>query len=140
MSTAFTTSRRVEFCDTDAAGIAHFAAFFRMMEQAEHDLLRSIGLSVIVHDAEGTLSWPRVSARCDFRAAAKFEDVLQIEVRIARLGERSVTYAHRFLRGSEELAAGEIVAVCCRMRENEAPKSAPIPPEFAEKLRQFAES
>ena len=45
MSTAFVTSRRVEFSDTDAAGIVHFVAFFRMMEQAEHELLRSVGLS-----------------------------------------------------------------------------------------------
>src|SRR4029078_7098971 len=98
MITAFVTTRRVEFSDTDAAGIMHFAAFFRMMEQAEHDLLRSVGLSVVSHDAAGTISWPRVSAKCDFRAAAKFEDVLQIEVRITRLGERSAAYAHRFLR------------------------------------------
>src|SRR5438876_10650892 len=97
MPTAFLTSRRVEFSDTDAAGIMHFAAFFRMMEQAEHDLLRSVGLSVVEHDLEGTLSWPRVSTKCDFSAAARFEDVLEIEVRVARLGERSVTYAHRFL-------------------------------------------
>src|SRR5881275_775439 len=97
MSTAFVTTRRVEFSDTDAAGIMHFAAFFRMMEQAEHELLRSVGLSVVEHDVEGTISWPRVSAKCDFAAAARFEDVLEIEVRVARLGERSVTYSHRFL-------------------------------------------
>jgi hypothetical protein len=43
MNAAFITTRRVEFSDTDAAGIAHFVAFFRWMEQAEHDLLRSVG-------------------------------------------------------------------------------------------------
>src|SRR5262249_6705753 len=106
MATAFVTTRRVEFSDTDAAGIAHFAAFFRMMEQAEHELLRSVGLSVVSHDAEGALSWPRVSAKCDFSAAARFEDVLQIEVRIARLGAKSVTYAHRFSKDGQEIAAG----------------------------------
>jgi len=137
MSTAFTTTRRVEFCDTDAAGIMHFATFFRMMEQAEHDLLRSVGLSVVMRDTTGTISWPRVSAKCDFRAAAKFEDVVQIEVQIARLGERSVTYAHRLLRGPQELAVGEVVAVCCRIRDGAPPQSVPMPVEFAEKLKQF---
>src|SRR5205807_8730736 len=96
MSTAFVTTRRVEFSDTDAAGIMHFAAFFRMMEQAEHDLLRSAALSVVVRDSAGTISWPRGSAKCDFSAAARFEDVLEIEVRIARLGKRTITYAHRY--------------------------------------------
>jgi 4-hydroxybenzoyl-CoA thioesterase/acyl-CoA thioester hydrolase len=64
MSTLFVTSRRVEFSDTDAAGIMHFVAFFRMMEQAEHDLLRSVGLSVVMSGAAGKVSWPRVAAHC----------------------------------------------------------------------------
>jgi acyl-CoA thioester hydrolase len=140
MTTAFVTTRRVEFSDTDAAGIMHFAAFFRMMEQAEHDLLRSVGLSVVQHDAEGTLSWPRVNAQCDFQSAARFEELLTIEVRIARLGERSVTYAHRFLRDGQLLASGEITAVCCRLQPHGPPKSLPIPAAIAVKLRPFAAS
>jgi len=137
VSTAFITSRHVEFSDTDAAGMMHFVAFFRMMEQAEHDLLRSVGLSVVMHDANGKISWPRVAARCDFQAAARFEDLLQIEVHIARLGERSITYAHRFLRDGALLASGEITAVCCRIREGELPQSMPIPAAFVEKLHAF---
>lgn len=137
MTTTFVTTRRVEFSDTDAAGIMHFAAFFRMMEQAEHDLLRSVGLSVVQHDAEGTLSWPRVNAKCDFSSAARFEELLTIEVRIARLGQRSVTYAHRFLRDGQTLASGEITAVCCRLSPHGPPKSQPIPAAIAVKLRPF---
>ncbi len=137
MSTAFVTTRRVEFSDTDAAGIVHFVAFFRMMEQAEHDLLRSVGLSVVMRDSAGTISWPRVSAKCDFRAAARFEDVLEIEVRIARLGKRSVTYTHRFLRDGKELAGGEMTAVCCRMKDGKPPKSIDIPAAMVKKLKPF---
>ena len=46
MSQVFKTERRVEFRDTDAAGIVHFSVFFAYMEQAEHEFLRSLGLSV----------------------------------------------------------------------------------------------
>jgi acyl-CoA thioester hydrolase len=137
MATTFVTTRRVEFSDTDAAGIAHFAAFFRMMEQAEHDLLRSVGLSVVMHDASGKISWPRVTAKCDFQSAARFEDLLDIEVCITRLGKRSVTYSHRFTRSGEQLATGEITAVCCRIREAAPPKSIIIPPAIARKLKPF---
>ena len=137
MTTAFVTSRRVEFSDTDAAGMMHFVAFFRMMEQAEHDLLRSVGLSVVMQDSEGPISWPRVAARCDFQEAARFEDMLEIEVRIARLGERSVTYSHQFRRAGQPLAAGQVTAVCCRMHKGAAPESMPIPPAIADKLRPF---
>src|SRR5256885_14445167 len=133
MATAFITTRRVEFSDTDAAGMMHFVAFFRMMEQAEHDLLRSAGLSVVMHDAAGKISWPRVNAKCDFQAAARFEDLLEIEVRVARVGERSVTYSHRFLRAGQPLASGEVTAACCRIREGSLPESMPIPAAFVEK-------
>jgi len=137
MATKFVTTRRVEFSDTDAAGIMHFVAFFRMMEQAEHELLRSVGLSVVMHDATGKISWPRVNARCNFQSAARFEDLLEIEVRIARLGKTSVTYSHRFLRNREQLATGEITAVCCRIREGKTPKSIAIPAAMAKKLKPF---
>jgi 4-hydroxybenzoyl-CoA thioesterase/acyl-CoA thioester hydrolase len=115
----------------------HFASFFCFMEQAEHDLLRSVGLSVVVHDAAGKISWPRVAARCEFKSAAHFEDLVQIEVRLARLGEKSITYAHRFLRDGQELASGEVTAVCCRMHEGQPPQPIAIPATFAEKLRPF---
>ena len=42
-----TTRRRVEFRDTDAAGIVHFSAFFVWMESAEHELLRAAGVPVV---------------------------------------------------------------------------------------------
>ena len=132
MPEPFRTTRRVEFSDTDAAGIAHFAAFFRYMEQAEHELLRSVGLSV--HDHTTKIGWPRVSAKCDYRSAARFEDVLEIAVSIARLGEKSVTYACRFTRGGQEIAAGEITSVCCRIADHGPPQSMPIPETFRAKL------
>ena len=137
MSQLFQTTRRVEFCDTDAAGIAHFSAFFRYMEQAEHELLRGVGLSVFMVDDVGKFSWPRVGAKCDYRAAARFEDMLNIEVRITRLGEKSVTFAFRFECGGNELATGELTAVCCRLFPDAPPRSIPIPAWYADKIRPF---
>lgn len=129
------TTRRIEFRDTDAAGIAHFSAFFNFMEQAEHELLRSLGLSVMMHDAEGAISWPRVSVRCDFQSPVKFEDVVDIDVGIARLGERSVTYGFNFTHQGRPVAKGQIAAVCCRLKPGEPPVSIAIPEWIAEKLR-----
>ena len=44
---SFSATRRVEFRDTDAAGIMHFASFFPLMESVEHEFLRHLGLSVL---------------------------------------------------------------------------------------------
>ena len=65
MSDSYHTTRRVEWADTDAAGIIHFASFFRYMEAVEHEMLRARGLSVTVRQQDGLISWPRVSARCE---------------------------------------------------------------------------
>lgn len=138
MHPSFHVRRRVEFCETDAAGIAHFAAFFQYMEQAEHALLRHVGLSVLWQDAGGTVSWPRVDARCEFLAAVKFEDELEVAVAVARLGAKSVTYAFEFTLAGNLVAKGSIVAVCCRMIPGQSPQAIPIPEEFARQLRTYA--
>ncbi len=58
--------RRVQFHETDQAGVAHFSWFFRYMEEAEHALWRAAGLSI---DRAGCdTGWPRVSATFDFKS------------------------------------------------------------------------
>jgi 4-hydroxybenzoyl-CoA thioesterase/acyl-CoA thioester hydrolase len=136
--TVYHTTRRVEFRDTDMAGIAHFSAFFVMMEQIEHEFLRSRGLSVHQTDAEGVISWPRVSARCDYNSAVRFEDVMDVELRIARMGEKSITYAFVFSHHGHMVADGELTAVCCRMHGHQRPESIAIPPEMRAKLTNAA--
>ncbi len=137
MTVAFRTTRRVEFRDTDAAGIIHFSAFFHYMEEVEHEFLRSLGLSVLARDAEGIVSWPRVAASCQFRGAVKFEDVLGVELVVARIGEKSVTYAFQFTHQGREVADGEMTAVCCRMPQDGTPRSIPIPPEVLARLNKM---
>lgn len=135
MPIPFKTSRRVEFHDTDAAGIMHFSAFFRMLEVAEHELLRSLGLSVFMTDEAGPFSWPRVHASCDYRGAVRFEDVVEILVDVERLGAKSVTYRFRLSHQGREVAEGRMTSVCCRLHHDRPPQSIPIPAAIAEKLR-----
>lgn len=135
MSQPFILRRRVEFRDTDAAGIMHFSVYFNYMEVAEHELLRSLGTSVFFHDDQGDISWPRVSVACEYRGALKFEDEVEIQVRIERLGEKSVTYIFEFAKDGKEIARGKVTAVCCRLASDQPPKSIAIPQEIAAKLR-----
>lgn len=131
----FHTKRRVEFRDTDAAGIVHFSAFFVYMEQAEHEMLRSLGLSVAAHDDEGEIGWPRISATCEFLSPARFEELLDVETRVDRLGRKSVTYAFSFARDGIAVARGSMTSVCCRLRPGHAPQGIEIPAWFAHQLR-----
>jgi 4-hydroxybenzoyl-CoA thioesterase/acyl-CoA thioester hydrolase len=137
MATSFRATRRVEFHDTDAAGIMHFSAFFIYMEQVEHEWLRHLGLSVLMRDEHGAISWPRVSAKCEFHGAVRFEDVLEIDARIERLGEKSVTYAFDFTSRGSHVASGSLTSVCCRLGAEGELESIVIPRAIVDKLSMF---
>ncbi len=137
MSDEFHYKRRVEFCETDAAGIAHFSAYFQYMEQAEHAFLRHLGTSVIADDETGTISWPRVSAHCDYTDPVGFEDVLDIILRIERLGTKSVTYVFDFRLGETSVATGKLIAVCSRIIHGKPPEPIPIPSWLVEQMRPY---
>jgi len=127
MPEIFRTTRRVEFADTDMAGIVHFANFFRYMEAAEVEFLRSRGLSVKFTWEGEPISFPRVAASCDFEKPALFEDVLEIAVRLERLGRKSVTYAFEFRKDGEAIAHGQVTSACCRTTPDHRLEAMEIP-------------
>ena len=130
----FTTRRRVEFADTDTGGIVHFSRFFVFMETAEHEFLRSLGTEVHFEHEGETVGWPRVDASCTYRKPARFADVLDIELRIARKGSRSMSYGLRFLRDGELIAEGKVTSVCCVLSDPAGIRAIDIPAFLAEKL------
>ncbi len=132
----FRTTRRVEFCDTDMAGIVHFSNFFRYMEAAEVDFLRQRGLSVTLEWEGRKLGFPRVSANCDYIKPAHFQDVLDIAVTLERLGDKSATYAFEFSLRGELIAKGKVTSVCCRLGATDRLEAIDIPAGYRARLQQ----
>jgi acyl-CoA thioester hydrolase len=131
----FTTRRRVEFRDTDAAGIAHFSAFFFWMESVEHELLRAAGVAVVDRGADGVdASWPRVSVTCDYASAVRFGDELDVAVSVESIGRTSVTYAFAFAHDGRSVARGRVVAVRCLLRPDATPQPVAIPADIVARL------
>lgn len=134
MNLVYRSTKRVEFRDTDAAGIMHFSTYYTYMEEAEHEFLRSLGLSVSVVDGGQHLSWPRVATSCQYRDALRFEDEFYVDVLLERRGKKSVTYGFQFFRGKDLVAEGRSTAVFCRLQAGRRPESIPIPGWIAAKL------
>jgi YbgC/YbaW family acyl-CoA thioester hydrolase len=134
MSEPFRTRRRVEFADTDLAGIAHFSNFFRWMESAEVDFLASRGLNVDLGWEGRRLGFPRVSATCDYLKPVTFMDVVEIVVRLERLGSKSVTYAFEFSKNGEPVARGRVTSVCCLVLPHHGIEAVEIPEGIRAKL------
>ena len=134
----FTTRRRVEFRDTDAAGIVHFSAFFFWMESVEHELLRAAGVAVVERGSDGVdASWPRVSASCDYLAPIRFGDEVAVTAAVERVGGSSVAYRFAFTHAGRAVANGRVVAVHCLMRPAGGPEATPIPDDIRGRLERF---
>ena len=106
-------------------------------KDAEHEFWRLLGTSVVAADDQGHLSWPRVSCTCNYTGSVKFEDLLDIEMKLERLGEKSITFEYHFRHGEREVAQGRMTAVCCRFPPGEPPKSVPIPPALREQIESY---
>lgn len=123
----FKLIRRVEFAETDMAGIVHFSNFFRMMEATEHAFFRSLGYTIHGHEQGTTTGWPRVSASCDYRAPLRFEEEVEIHLLVAEVRSRSIRYQFIFRKPGDgsEVARGQVVAVCATV-EKTTGKLAPV--------------
>lgn len=153
----FRCRRLVEFRDTDAAGIAHFSAFFFWMESAEHELLRQVGLRVVDYEpddastlaaelaaAEATageqrleVSWPRVSVTADYKAAVRFGDEVDIAIAVADVGVSSVAYAFRFESAGRLVATGRVVVVRCLLRPGRKPLPVRLSTDILRRLEPY---
>ena len=123
--------RRVQFHETDVAGIVHFSWFFRYMEEAEHALWREAGLSI--HPPDTEIGWPRVACSCEFFGPAKFEDEITLKLRVTKVGGKSLSYEVDFLKGDTALAKGKLTSVCVAL-EDATFKAIAIPDPLRQKL------
>jgi acyl-CoA thioester hydrolase len=101
-----TIRRRVQWFDTDASTKEHNTAPLRWMEEAEAELLDSLG---IVHEVYGSL--PRAHVEMDYRRPLRFWDQIEVRVAVAELGRTSITYDFTVRKGDEVAVDGRVVAV-----------------------------
>jgi len=133
MAHEFKMQRRVEFCETDTAGIVHFSNFFRYMESAEHAFFRSLGLQVHSHSESGIWGWARVDTACTFKSPLRNEELLDVHLIVREKRNKSFTYDVVFTKqeggASVEVARGSMTTVCIKKRAGEEALQATAIPE-----------
>jgi YbgC/YbaW family acyl-CoA thioester hydrolase len=140
MPSEFTVMRRVEFHETDMAGIMHFANFFRWMEVCETEFYRSLGLPLISFVPGQVVGWPRVNVSCEYRAPLRFDDTVAVHLFVKRLGRSSVTYIFQFRKGTVVVARGEVTAVCVTSNAAGGMIAQAIPADVRAQLQEAPES
>jgi acyl-CoA thioester hydrolase len=118
----FVYQDRVQFAETDMAGIVHFSNFYRFMERVEHAFFRSRGLSIwegsaveggAETDEESRVAWPRVHCSCDFFVPLTFQEEFEMELLVEAVRPKSLRYLVRFWKAGRVLAAVGRMAVAC---------------------------
>lgn len=80
---------RVPFVDVDSSNRIHYTAVMRYWEVAEHALMRNLNLpySTTLLD----VAFPRVHVSADFKGPILFDDEIDVEARVERVGSSSWT-------------------------------------------------
>ena len=132
MPAEYRYQRRVQFHETDQAGIVHFSWYFKYMEEAEHALWRNVGMTIAPPEPE--FGFPRVNASCDFKAPLKFEDEIEVQIAVESIGRSAIRYACTLWRGADIVATGSMTSVCVRHDENGHARPIDVPESVRARL------
>ncbi len=107
----FVYRRRVEFAETDMAGILHFANYFRFMEECEHAFFRSLGLRIHHETKDGFRGFARGECACRYEAPLRYEDEVELHLRCVEVRDKALRYEIDFLLDKAIVARGSVTAV-----------------------------
>ncbi|MGV3708667.1 MAG: acyl-CoA thioesterase [Gemmatimonas sp.] len=110
----FLSSDRVRWADVDLVGIMRFSAFTRLVENAEQDLSRHVGLGYAEIMVNPEHWMPRRSLTIEYTAPARIDDELQLATYVSRIGESSLTLSVDVMtRDFRRLYAAATVVIVC---------------------------
>lgn len=132
----FTIEERVRWGDVDAARIIFYGAYIRFFEFAETELFREVGLQYGVMFDELKIWLPRVHLECDFKRAARLDDLLEVSVYVGRFGTKSMRLNFEVRRRPEEelIATAHFVLAAVNQDTFE---TVPIPGELRTRLAPY---
>jgi len=130
---AFKRSFRVHWVDTDIAGVMHFSNFFRYFEACEEEFYRSLSLPLTEIREKFGVMLPRVEVHCQYKAACRFDEQIDVTLRVREVEEKTITYNFQIFRQSDGKLAAEGYVKCIAV--NSEWKAVPLPAEIAKTVR-----
>lgn len=97
---------RVEWGDTDAAGIVFSPNFYKWMDEAIHYYFESIGYPLSKLFREKKIGLPIIESSCKFQKPLYSPENAVIHTTIMELREKSITFNHEFFVGKNKIAEG----------------------------------
>ncbi len=129
----FKHSFRVHWVDTDIAGVMHFSNFFRYFEACEEEFFRSLSLTLTQIRERYGVMLPRVEAHCEYKAACRFDDVIEVTMKVREVAEKTITYDFQVTRQADGKLAAEGYVKCIAVSSQW--KAVPLPAAVAKTVR-----
>ena len=126
---------RVGFSDTDAQGVVYYGRYLPYFDLARVEYHRHLGRIALAG-----VDFAMRATTIEYLAPARFDDLLEVFVRVARIGTTSITYDHAAYRLDDDGAGDTLMAtasstlVCISLDERRA---VPVPPAFRELVTAF---
>ncbi|MGE0813927.1 MAG: acyl-CoA thioesterase [Vicinamibacterales bacterium] len=99
---------RVRYAETDQMGVAYHSNYFVWFEVARTDWLREHGVTYRALEQEGYFL-PVIDARCEYRAAARYDDDLTVTATARLLSPVRVAFDYEISGPSAIVAVGATV-------------------------------
>lgn len=134
-----TSTRQIEFSETDMAGLVHFSNFFKYMETAERDFFDAAGIDLIRTKPGELVGWPRARAECKFSAPLRFGDTIDIHLAVKAVKDRALDYQFRIYRrnpdGSRTQAGkGHMTTILAQLCESGELQSVELPDDLRTRI------
>lgn len=126
---------KIQFGDTDAAGIVYYPNFYRYMDNATHHFFEKLGYPT-VEMMENKRAIPLVEAHCRFLSPGFFNRDITITTKVEYIQDKVFKLIHSIKDGETVLAKGYEVRAWVSL-EGEKPKAQSIPDELRNKLQQY---
>ncbi|MBM4764982.1 thioesterase family protein [Bacillus sp. B15-48] len=122
-------SKRVEWGDTDAAGIVFSPNFYRWLDEAVHYFFESVGYPLTKVIKEEQITIPVVESKCSFQRPLKFADHFTIQTTILEIRDKVIKFNHDFIKDGEKIASAYQIRAIVDIT-GEKLKAVSIPPHI----------
>ena len=125
---------RIGFSDTDAQGIVYYGRYMPFVDLARVEYHRHLGMTY--GGRRRRREFVMRGLTIDFLAPARFDDLIEVFVRVSRIGRTSVTYEYAAYRLEDDLllVTGHQTVVLVELATHTA---TPVPESFRKSVRAF---
>jgi len=124
--------KRVYYHDTDSGGVVYYANYLRHLEEGRTEFLRSLGIDTSEYAKSGIL-FPVVHIEADYKAPARYGDVISVYTSVEKVGNASVRFVQQVRRADTLLLAAKVVWACV----DADMKAKPVPGDIRKKLLEW---